>query len=132
MNHLNETNAVDALQNKASELRERMAGVASEVTDKAEDIVASASEKVDGAISSLGDKLSDAGATIWENTPADGVLAKPLGDVAAGIESGGEYLRSHGVGDIASDVTEMVRKHPVPALAIGISFGLLLAAALRR
>ena len=80
----------------------------------------------DEALTAVGEKLSDAGAAIWESVPTEGVLAEPLGAVAAKIESGGEYLASHGMNDIAA----LVRKYPLQTLSLGLALGVIVGGVL--
>ena len=84
----------------------------------------------DEALTAVGEKLSDAGAAIWESVPTEGVLAEPLGAVAAKIESGGEYLASHGMNDIASDIAALVRKYPLQTLSLGLALGVIVGGVL--
>ena len=40
------------------------------------------------------------------------------------------YLREEGLSGLASDLTDMIRRNPIPALLIGLGVGFLLARAL--
>jgi hypothetical protein len=47
--------------------------------------------------------------------------------VADRLESGGRYIREEGLSGITEDLTEMVRRNPVPALLCGVALGFMLA-----
>jgi hypothetical protein len=52
--------------------------------------------------------------------------------VADTLERGGRYLQEEGLSGIAGDVTDLIKRNPIPALLVGIGIGFLLAQALRR
>jgi len=47
--------------------------------------------------------------------------------VAHGFERTGQYLKDEGFTGMANDLTEMVRRNPLPALIFGIGVGFILA-----
>jgi hypothetical protein len=49
-----------------------------------------------------------------------------------GDYTGGRYLQEHDLGDMADDMTSVVRRYPLPALCIGFGVGFLLGMALTR
>lgn len=52
--------------------------------------------------------------------------------VGGALENTGHYLKEDGLRHIASDVTELIRRNPVPAMLIGIGLGFLVAQASSR
>jgi hypothetical protein len=44
--------------------------------------------------------------------------------VADTLEGGGRYLQEHGLSGIGEDLTNLVRRNPVPAVLLGIGLGL--------
>ena len=48
------------------------------------------------------------------------------------MESTGHYLKEDGLHHIVADVSELIRRNPVPAMLIGIGLGVLLASATAR
>jgi hypothetical protein len=70
--------------------------------------------------------------TIRDNAPRSGVLGDVSGSVASSLESGGRYLEEHGLSGMGKDMTEMIRRNPLPALLVGIGLGYLLARATHR
>jgi hypothetical protein len=73
---------------------------------------------------SLGEKLHDA-------APEHGILGKAADCVANTLEAGGRYLEEKKISGMAGDVTDMIRRNPIPALLVGIGLGFLLARTLR-
>jgi ElaB/YqjD/DUF883 family membrane-anchored ribosome-binding protein len=65
--------------------------------------------------------------TIRENAPREGMIGRASSSVAQGLESGGKYLKEEGVSGMVDDLTEVVRRNPLPAVLIGIGVGFLLA-----
>jgi hypothetical protein len=47
--------------------------------------------------------------------------------VAGGLERSGEYLKDQGFTGMAGDLTEMIKRNPIPALMFGIGVGFILA-----
>jgi hypothetical protein len=64
--------------------------------------------------------------TVREHAPS-GVMGTAASRVADTLESGGRYLREEGLRGMGEDLTELVRRNPIPALLIGIGVGFLLA-----
>jgi hypothetical protein len=129
------------LHNQASNFGEQAKGTASDVASKAKDIGATATQKASEAASYVGKKADDAtgavGAgmksvaqTIRENTPDKGMLGSATSAVADTLEQGGRYLQEQGLSGIGTDMTNLIRRNPIPAVLVGIGVGFLLARAL--
>jgi hypothetical protein len=54
-------------------------------------------------------------------------LGAAASTLAGGLESGGHYLQEEGLQGIAADVTNMIRRNPVPAMLVGVAVGFLIA-----
>jgi hypothetical protein len=89
-------------------------------------------EKADEATKSLGAGISATGKTIRDHEPAQGFFHEAGEAVASKLESGGEYLRERGLTGIGEDVTDLIRRNPIPALLIGLGLGVLIARVVRR
>lgn len=110
----------------------------SSVVDKAKDAASSVAHTVGEAGSTVGNKANEATAAVGggmkslagairENTPHEGVFGTASASVANRMESGGRYLQEEGLGGMAEDVTNMIRRNPIPAVLVGIGVGFLLA-----
>lgn len=124
--------ATHIAKNALADLKDKVSHATENANEKAQNLVATMGEKTDDALHRVGEQLASAGANFGDNIPSGGALAKPLGAVAAQVQSGGEYLAHHGMGDIAADLTSLIRKYPAPALGIGLCIGILLGSALSR
>jgi hypothetical protein len=47
--------------------------------------------------------------------------------VASALDSTGHYLEEQGLSGMAEDLTNLIRRNPIPALLIGVGLGYLLA-----
>jgi hypothetical protein len=70
--------------------------------------------------------MRNLGATIKEHTPQSGMLGSASQAVASGLEKGGRYLEKEGLSGMMDDVTDLIRRNPVPALLIGMGIGFLI------
>jgi hypothetical protein len=121
----------------ATSFAEKAKDVAVSAAEKAKDTavnVANAvgstlSEKADAVTSAVGDGMKSMAETIREKAPQDGIIGTATSTVAKTLEAGGDYLDHQGIGGMCKDLAALVRKHPVPALFLGIGFGFLLARA---
>jgi hypothetical protein len=59
------------------------------------------------------------------------MLGSAASRVADTLESGGKYLEQEGLTGMAGDVTNLIKRHPVPALLIAVAVGVLIARAIR-
>jgi len=115
----------------ASNVAHRTGEVASNVAHRAGEMASTAGKKVDSGVSAAGSGMQSFAETVRERGPSSGVLGSATSAVADTIENTGEYLESHGLSGVASDLTDMVRRNPIPALLIGIGVGFLIARATR-
>jgi ElaB/YqjD/DUF883 family membrane-anchored ribosome-binding protein len=61
--------------------------------------------------------------TIRQSAPGEGVMGSVGSSVADTLESSSQYLQQHGLGDMADDVTNMVRRNPIPAMLVCVGIG---------
>jgi len=106
----------DAMKDAASTMAHKAADAGSFVAHKAED-----------ATSAVGNEMKSLAGTIREKGPHDGMLGNASSAVANTLDVYGRELQEHGLSGIADDITNTVRRHPVPAVLIGIGLGFLLA-----
>jgi len=98
---------------------------------KAQDLAHTAGQKAEDATSSLGSGMKTAADKVRENTPHEGMLGKASEAVASTLEKGGSYLQDKNLSGMADDVTEMIKRNPIPAVLIGVGLGFLLGRTLR-
>jgi len=88
-------------------------------------------EKAEQASGTVGRTLGNLGSTIREHTPREGMMHNAGEAVAETLESGGRYLTEHKLREIGDDLTNVIRRNPIPALLLGVGVGFLLARAIR-
>src|SRR5262245_54129845 len=110
----------DKAKDAASHVGQAVSHAASAVGHRAEDATASVGQ----GIQHLGDRLRSAG-------PQSGTLGRATDTVADSIKDTGKYLEEKNLSGMFEDVTELVRRNPIPALLLGIGLGFLLARTLR-
>ena len=106
---------------------EAVKGAASTVAHAAADAGSFIAHKAEDATSAVGGEMKSVALAMRDKGPHGGMLGSANSAVANTLESAGRELQEHGLTGIADDITNAVRRHPVPALLIGIGVGFLLA-----
>jgi len=115
----------EAVKNRAGE-------VASNVADKAKQAASAFGQRAEQTTHAVGSGMKALGETIRNRGPHEGAAGDATASLAHGLESSGQYLQKAGIRGIAEDLTNVVRRNPVPALLAGIGVGFLLARATTR
>src|SRR5437763_1675969 len=97
--------------------------LASNVANRAGEAASTAGRRVEGAVEAAGSGMQSFADTVRDRGPSSGMLGSATSAVADTLESTGEYLESHGLSGMANDLTDLIRKNPIPALLIGIGVG---------
>jgi len=98
---------------------------------KVQDVAHAAGQKAEDATSSLGSGLKTAAEKVRDNAPQEGMLGRGAEAVASSLERGGQYLQEKNLHGMAEDLTEMIKRNPIPAVLVGIGLGFLLGRTLR-
>jgi hypothetical protein len=139
--HLNEmeeriggmaTGVAEKASDAASKVGDRAQEMASSAMHKAKDVAGKAEERADKALGSVGSGMQSLAGTIREKGPHEGMLGTASSHVAQTLDSSGRYLEQQGIGGLAEDLTDVIRRNPIPAIFVGIACGFLLARAIRR
>jgi hypothetical protein len=136
------SHAAASAMDKAKDVLHDAKDTAQGLADKARDVASNVGHKVgeaasnvghgaDRAVQSAGSGMQSFADTVRERGPQSGMFGSATSAVADSLDTAGEYLESHGLSGIAEDVTNLVRRNPIPALLIGIGVGYLLARATR-
>jgi hypothetical protein len=115
----------------ASNVGQRAKDAASNVAHRAEDVASNVGHKAEDATAAVGSGMQSLAGTIREKLPHEGMLGSASSAVASGLESGGRYLKEEGLSGITEDLTNLIRRNPIPALLVGIGIGFLLARSTR-
>jgi ElaB/YqjD/DUF883 family membrane-anchored ribosome-binding protein len=121
-----------SVESAASQASENVQRATSAAMDKAHEMVGNASRRVDEATAALGERVQSMASTIRERGPHDGMLGSATGSVADSLENAGRYIHDEGILGMAEDVTELIRRNPIPSMLIGVGIGFMLAKLLRR
>jgi len=124
------SNVADKARDMASSAMDKTREVASNAADKARDAASRVGQKADDMVGRAGNALESAAGSVRDHAPQSGVFGSAAGKVADTLESGGRYLREEGMTGMAEDLTDMVRRNPIPALLLGLGLGFLLGRAL--
>lgn len=83
-------------------------------------------ERAESATDAVGERLRSAGEAVRDKAERAG------GAVAHTLDSTGHYLQEEGLSGAATDLTVLIRRHPIPALFLGLGIGYLVAQAMSR
>jgi hypothetical protein len=123
--------AKGAVKETASNLGQQAKDVASGAADKAREYASKAGDKAEDTMHSVGHGMSSLAGSIRQNAP-EGTLGHAAGAVAEQLDAGGRYLREHDLADIGEDLTNVVRRYPIPTLLCVFGIGFLMGGVLRR
>jgi len=122
-----EESFADKAKDTAGNVLDKAKQAASSVAEKAKDVASAVGDRADTAVSSVGSGMQSLAGTLRDKGPSGGMLGGAASGVASALESSGKYLEEQGLSGIADDMTTMIRRHPIPAVLIGIGVGYLLA-----
>jgi len=114
------------------EEQSRDACFSSNVADKAKQAATYVGGKANEATEAVGAGMESLGGAIRDCEPATGLLHNAGEAVADKLEGTGRYLEQQGLKGIGEDVTNLIRRNPIPALLIGVGVGVLVARMIRR
>ena len=126
------SNVADKAKDAAADIGSKAKDVANTVVQKVGDAASFVGKQAEGAASAVGSGFKSLGGTIRENAPHSGMIGTATGAVADSLETSGRYLQEHGLSGIGDDVTNLIRRNPIPAILIGIGVGFILARATSR
>lgn len=109
------------------DVAQRARDVASDVADAGRSAANAAGRTAEQAVGSTGQGLQSLAGQVREYGPNSGVLGQATSTVASGLEQGGQYLKEQGLSGMADDLTEMIKRNPIPALLLGMGVGFVLA-----
>jgi len=113
------------VKNKAEEVKGK-------VEDAAKNFGHQVGERADDAATAAGRGMQTVAGTIRDHAPHEGYLGAAADTVSKTIEKGGQYLQNEKFSGMMEDVTDVVRRNPVPTLLLAVGVGFLLSRALSR
>ena len=128
----------DKAKDAAGNLADKAKDAASTAGHKAEDLAKNAGDyakqagqKADDATASFGHTIKSAADTVRAKGPHEGFLGSATSATAGCMENTGRYLEEEKLSGMAKDVTELIRKNPIPALFIAAGIGFLVGRTLK-
>jgi len=144
---------IDKAKDVAGQAYDKAKDIASQAYDKAKDVASSAGQMVSNAASSVGSMVGNAassvgqsadnltssagsqlknlGETIRDKAPHEGMLGSASQTVANTLRDSGRYLEEAGLSGIGEDLTQLIRRNPMPAVLVGVGIGFILGRMLR-
>jgi hypothetical protein len=97
---------------------EKAKDMGSQAIEKAKDMGSDAIEKAKGYASDVSEQASQAASRIGTK-------------VGQTYEQGRDYVKERGLSGMGEDITDVIRRNPLPAMLVGLGIGFLLARAFR-
>jgi len=135
-------NVADKAKDAASSVADKAKDTAHNVADAARDAASHAGQAISSAASTVGrtaenwtstagHKVESLGDTVRHQGPNSGMLGKASEGLAEGLESVGGYMSDKNLSGMMGDVTDLIKRNPIPALLVGLGIGYLLGKSLR-
>lgn len=102
-------------------------GLTTSVTEAASDLAREAGDKAESAVGAVGCGMQSLAQNIREHAPQSGVVGSAASAVAQTLESSGHYLKDEGLKGMGQDLTNLIRRNPIPAVFVGIGLGFVIA-----
>jgi len=125
------SSAAHNVSEAASSAANRAKEMASSVTHAAGETASNVGHKAEEATSAVGGSMRSLAGTLRENLPHEGMMGSASSAVADTLDRGGRYLQEEGLQGIGEDLTNLIRRNPIPALLVGIAVGFLIARSVR-
>jgi len=101
--------------------------VGGDLADAGRSAYNAATKAVDNTAGSAGQGVESLAGKVREFGPREGMMGQATETVAHTLERGGQYLQNEGFTGMAGDLTEMIKRNPIPALLFGVGIGFVLA-----
>jgi hypothetical protein len=100
---------------------------ASHVAEKAKDAAGVVGRRADDAASAVGGGIRSLAGQVRQNAPHEGLAGSAASGAASALDHGGRYLQEAGLSGMSEDLTNLIRRNPIPALLVGVGIGFVLA-----
>lgn len=124
----------DTLNDTAQNVKDKVTDAASTAKQRVSETARQATDKIDEKRGPAADALESAASTIHEKAedlPGGETVRSVAHSAAERLESTAGYIRGHDVRSMMSDVEEIVKRNPGPALLIAVGIGFLIGRAFR-
>ena len=123
-----------SVPDRAAKLGDDVADRAAQVKDRVSDMARSAADAVDERRSTAADGFESAASTLRDKAgslPGGDTVNRAASAAANSLTSTADYVRTHNVNRMLSDVESMVKNNPGPTLLVAAAFGFLVGRAMR-
>jgi ElaB/YqjD/DUF883 family membrane-anchored ribosome-binding protein len=121
---------------KASDLAhaagQKVQEAASTAGHKVQDAASAVGHRAEDATAAVGRGLETAADKVREKLPHEGMLGRATDAFADTLDRTGRYIEDRNIRGIANDVTEVIKRNPIPAVLVAVGLGFLLGRTLRR
>jgi ElaB/YqjD/DUF883 family membrane-anchored ribosome-binding protein len=124
----------DSVQDQASRLGDDITNRAAQVKDRVADMARTAADAVDDRRSTVADGIDTAASSLRSragNLPGGEPVTTAATAAADGLSTTADYMRSHDVALMLSDVTSLVKKNPGTTLLLAAAFGFVVGRTMR-
>jgi len=123
--------AMDKAKDAASTVSHLAGEAASSVGHLASQAASSVGKTADNLAASAGTGIKNLGESLSQQAPREGMLGSASQTVANTLKDSGRYLEEAGLSGVADDVTQLIRRNPIPAILVGMGVGFLIGRAMR-
>jgi len=123
--------AMDKAREVGSQVVDKARDAAANVGDMASHAATTVGKKADDLTAGCGTGIKNLGERLEQKGPHEGMLGQASHAVAETLKQGGHYIEDSKLSGMADDMTQFIRRNPVPVLLFGIGFGFLLGRAMR-
>jgi len=121
------SSTMDQAKQTASNIGAQARDTAANVADKAKQAASTVRDRAETAVSGAGSGMQGLAGQIRDRGPQEGVLGSATSAVAGTLDQTGRYLEEQGLSGMAEDLTNVIRRNPIPAVLISIGLGFMLA-----
>jgi hypothetical protein len=98
-----------------------------QLADKAKTAASSVGHKAEDATYAVGNCMTSFAGTMRENLPKSGIVGAASCAIANTLDRSGQYLKQEGLKGMGEDVTNLIRRNPIPAMLVGFGLGCVVA-----
>lgn len=127
---------------KAKDMTSQAKEMGGQVMDRAREAVGSVADMASNAASAVGKRaetlastaghqVHDAASMLREHLPHEGMAGRASTAVADALEGSAHYLEDMKLDNVAKDISNVVRSHPIPTILICLGIGFCVGRAMR-
>jgi len=109
------------------EAAQKARDIGHDLSNAGHSVATAAGKTAENVTARAGEGIASLAGTVREYGPRQGAMGSATETVAHSLEQGGQYLQNEGLSGMANDLTEMVKRNPIPALLVGVGVGFVLA-----